>query len=72
MTDYLWEQEECQQQRNDTITYKRGKDTFFFPKNRLKREQNRRKKVYLFNLNFDKILLYFISITGIESKLKYK
>lgn len=72
MTDYLWEQQECKQQRDDTISYKTGKDKFFFPKNRLKRERDRKKKVYLFNLNKDKILFYFISIAGIESKLKYK
>jgi len=47
MTDYLWEQEECNQQREDTISYKRTKDQFFFPKNRAKRERDRRKKVHL-------------------------
>lgn len=51
MTDYLWEQQECKQQRDDTISYKRGKETFFSLKNRLKRERDRKKKVYLFSLN---------------------
>lgn len=50
MTDFLWEKEECLQQRTDTISYKRGKDEFFFPKNRLERERDRRKKVYLIHI----------------------
>lgn len=45
MTDYLWEQEECSQQKTDTISYKRTKDKFFYPKNIAKRERDRRKKV---------------------------
>lgn len=45
MTDYLWEQEECKQQRKDTISYKRTKDKFFEQSNRERRERDRRKKV---------------------------
>jgi len=45
MTDYLWEKEECQQQYDDTISYKLTKDKFFYPVNRAKRERDRRKKV---------------------------
>jgi len=50
MTDYLWEKEECQQQYHDTISYKETKDKFFYPKNRAKRERDRKKKVnnYIF------------------------
>lgn len=46
MTDFLWEQEESQQQKTDTINYKNTKDAFFDPVNEQKRIQERRKKVY--------------------------
>lgn len=69
MTDYLWEKEECQQQYDDTISYKRTKDKFFYPKNRAKRERDRRKKVgtylYIFLTK-----LYCIMFLGVESKFK--
>ena len=45
MTDYLWEKEECQQQYDDTLSYKKIKDKFFYPKNKAKRERDRIKKV---------------------------
>jgi len=53
MTDYLWEKEECQQQYDDTISYKQTKDKFFYPKNRAKRERDRRKKVYITYIFFN-------------------
>lgn len=45
MTDFLWEQEESQQQKKDTINYKLIKEAFFDPVNEQKRIQDRRKKV---------------------------
>lgn len=47
MTDYLWDQEECNLQREYTISYKRTKDQFFYPVNIAKREQDQIKKVRL-------------------------
>lgn len=63
MTDYLWEKEECQQQYDDTISYKLTKEEFFKPKNRAKRERDRRKKVYtyIFFLNLTIIYIVFRS-----------
>lgn len=52
MTDYLWELEECDQQKNDTLSYKKSKDKFFDPKNREKRIQDRKKKVCLHSFTF--------------------
>jgi len=48
MTDYLWEKEECHQQYNDTISYKKTKDKFFYPKNIAKRVQDRKRKVCIY------------------------
>lgn len=45
MTDYLWEAEECKQQKEDTISYKNAKIQFFNETNRSRRERDRRKKV---------------------------
>lgn len=50
MTDYEWEKEECKQQRTDTLSYKKTKDTFFYPKNRARRDRARKKKVHTFIL----------------------
>lgn len=45
MTDYLWEREECNEQREKTLTYKKMKNKFFFPKNLEKWDRDRFKKV---------------------------
>lgn len=74
MTDYLWDKEECDQQREDTINYKKTKDRFFYPRNRAKRERDRRKKVrtstFIFYRFFFLIKQLFITFTGIKSKFK--
>jgi len=71
MTDYLWEKEECQQQYDDTISYKKTKDKFFYPKNRAKRERDRIKKVRLSVRSKSYLTkLYLIMVLGIESKFK--
>ncbi|XP_050423837.1 voltage-dependent calcium channel subunit alpha-2/delta-3 isoform X2 [Adelges cooleyi] len=54
MTDYLWEREECHQQRDDTLSYKRTKDKFFYPSNREKRERVRLKKEQNQNMNINR------------------
>ncbi|KAF0760776.1 voltage-dependent calcium channel subunit alpha-2/delta-3 isoform X3, partial [Aphis craccivora] len=54
MTDYLWEKEECHQQYNDTISYKKTKDKFFYPKNIAKREQDRKRKELDQNVNVNR------------------
>lgn len=46
MTDYLWDEEEGEQQREDTINYKKNKTSFFCLQNKLKRQRDRRKRVY--------------------------
>lgn len=49
MTDYLWEQTECDQQEYDTISYKKMKEKFFNLENKILRERDRRKRVnYIF------------------------
>ncbi|XP_060849849.1 voltage-dependent calcium channel subunit alpha-2/delta-3 isoform X2 [Rhopalosiphum padi] len=54
MTDYLWEQEECQQQYDDTMSYKKTKDQFFYPINIAKREQDRKRKELDQNVNVNR------------------
>lgn len=46
MTDYQWEKEECNQQKEDTISFKKTKMKFFDQINREKRERDRKRKVY--------------------------
>lgn len=46
MTDYLWDEEEGEQQREDTISYKRNKGNFFCQQNKWKRQRDRQKRVY--------------------------
>lgn len=57
MTDYLWEQTECDQQEDDTISYKKMKEKFFNLENKILRERDRRKRVYyifyLFRLHIE-------------------
>lgn len=58
MTDYLWEQTECNQQEYDTISYKKMKEKFFSTENKILRERDRRKRVnYIFILDIE---LYYI------------
>lgn len=52
MTDYKWEIEECHQQINDTLTYKKQKDDFFNQINVKARERYRRKRVPILSINF--------------------
>ncbi|VVC36695.1 Hypothetical protein CINCED_3A011455 [Cinara cedri] len=54
MTDYLWEEEECRQQKEDTLSYKARKGEFFIDENKLRRERDRKKKELNQNLNVNR------------------
>ncbi|XP_050520547.1 voltage-dependent calcium channel subunit alpha-2/delta-3 isoform X2 [Daktulosphaira vitifoliae] len=54
MTDYLWEREECNEQREKTLSYKKMKNKFFFPKNLEKWDRDRFKKEQNQNTNINR------------------
>lgn len=71
MTDYLWEEEECKQQKEDTISYKNGKFQFFNATNKLRRERDRRKKVnfILFYIEFNLLYLGLFCLQELNQNL---